>query len=165
MLNFKLKSKKGLEILEKLSEFPDPEKGLSLSKFSYEGLNELREKIKETFLPLLIHVFQLKQAKQEGGSFSNLEQTKTFSEEEISQKLRMLHEDLKQLSIWTTSCLSQIEKALDTRESHSSLSSLRAKKNFLSSPRLLFSKLFSPPPSSDSEKSQDILKRLAPKRK
>lgn len=148
-----------LDKLKDLSQFPDVNEDLRLPTFSTSGLNKLRETIKETFLPLLIHIFQLKSAKQDKNPFSSLEKGHYKSEEDVLKQLEALQEDLKQLSLWTSSCLSQVEKALHPSEPSTTFSATSNKPH--ASSRLNFSRLFSSPPSSSSS-VHSVLNRLRP---
>lgn len=85
------------------------------SRFSTAGLKELRQKIKDVMIPLLIKIFQLRQSKEEDLP-TRLTNRKEKPEEEITQELHQLEEDVKQLQLWCSSCLSQIDKALHPGE-------------------------------------------------
>lgn len=75
------------------------------------ALNQLREEIKKVMLPLLIRVFELKQAATQQLP-SRLQKTVEVSQEEIRAELTVLQEDLHRLSLWCRSSQNQINKAL-----------------------------------------------------
>lgn len=94
-----------------------PPSSASLSDYSMapgihdSALSQLREKIKEVMLPLLIRVFELKQAAAHQLP-SRLQKTVDVSHEEIRSELMVLQEDLHRLSLWCSSSQNQIKKAL-----------------------------------------------------
>ena len=94
-----------------------PPSSASLSDYSVvEGihdaaLNQLREEIKKVMLPLLIRVFELKQASAQQLP-SRLQKTVEVSHEEIRKELTILQEDLHRLSLWCKSSQNQVNKAL-----------------------------------------------------
>ncbi len=97
-----------LEALTKLNESaPEP----PFSPLSQKGLSELRQKIKEVMLPLLIQIFHLRNAKQDQIP-SRLTLEPDGKGEEATQQLLLLQQEITQLSHWCTSCLAQIERAL-----------------------------------------------------
>ncbi len=75
------------------------------------ALNQLREEIKKVMLPLLIRVFELKQAAAHQLP-SRLHKPVEVSPEEIREELSVLQEDLHRLSLWCRSSQNQINKAL-----------------------------------------------------
>jgi len=82
------------------------------------SLLQLRDQIKKIMIPLLIKTFQLKQElSQSISSPSRLQSKKhTRSEEEITEQLQKLDDDLKVLLLWCQSCQSQVQKALAVLE-------------------------------------------------
>ncbi len=94
-----------------------PPSTASLSDYSIaEGicdpaLSQLREEIKKVMLPLLIRVFELKQAAAHQPP-SRLQNPIEVSHEEIRKELTTLQEDLHRLSLWCKSSQNQINKAL-----------------------------------------------------
>ena len=119
-----------LTYLEALTELPKEEPGTEEyhKSLAQPGLHELRKKIKEAMIPLLIQIFHLKQAKEEKPQ-----------EKEILVKLNTLKEDLHHLSLWCTSCLNQIDKALAPNETRQRACSVSKKSSLLHFSHLFFS--------------------------
>lgn len=94
-----------------------PPSSASLSDYSIAekihdtALSQLREEIKKVMLPLLIRVFELKQASMQQLP-SRLQKTVEVSHEEIRRELTVLQEDLHRLSLWCKSSQNQVNKAL-----------------------------------------------------
>lgn len=78
------------------------------------GLSLLKDQIKNTMIPLLIKVFQLRlEIQQTQTPPSRLEPTRTKAVlPDLIKQLELLDEDLKLLQIWNQSCRTQIEKVL-----------------------------------------------------
>lgn len=91
-----------------------------LPQFSHAGsledpsLNQLRDHIKKTMIPLLIKSFQLKLELSQATSLpSRLQPVKEKqSSEEIIEQLKQLDKDLQVLILWCQSCRKQVEKAM-----------------------------------------------------
>jgi hypothetical protein len=89
-------------------------------QFSHAGsldepsLNQLRDHIKKTMIPLLIKSFQLKLELSQTISLpSRLQPAKQKqSSEEIVHQLQQLDKDLQVLILWCQSCRKQVEKAM-----------------------------------------------------
>lgn len=134
-----------------LTKLPDAEGKEELKPLAQPALNELREKIKEAMIPLLIQIFHLRQNSAEALS---LDDNPAERESEAIKKLVALKRDLTHLSLWCTSCLSQVEKALSPPRPERPKQCATAKK----SSNLHFTQLHTAenlPPSTSS-----LLKRL-----
>lgn len=91
-----------------------------LPQFSHAGsledpsLNQLRDHIKKTMIPLLIKSFQLKLELSQAISLpSRLQPAKQKqSSEEIILQLEQLDKDLQVLILWCQSCRKQVKKAM-----------------------------------------------------
>lgn len=145
------KKRASFKKITSLTKLPEEEEKEELKPLSQPGLNELREKIKEAMIPLLIQIFYLRQNNTEGLS---LDDNPAERENEAIKKLVALKRDLNHLSLWCTSCLSQVEKALSPPQPERPRYCAAAKK----SSNLKFSQLYtaeSLPPSTSS-----LLKKL-----
>ena len=137
-----------------LTKLPDEVKREELTPLSQPALNDLRHKIKEAMIPLLIQIFHLRQAHTEGLTFSQPRDPSALQESETLKKIYALKKDLNQLSLWCSSCLSQIEKALSPPQSQRPKQCSTSKKNA----HLKFSQLHPSEPHSISSKS--LLEKL-----
>ena len=76
-------------------------------------IGHLRAQIKKVMIPLLIRIFELKLAAQQGKNPpSRLQKKQHESVEEIHSQLKTLEEELKLLQLWCHSCQKQIDRAL-----------------------------------------------------
>ena len=105
-----------LQKLNSLTELEDMIETEGFKPDSQPILNELRQKIKDAMIPLLIQIFHLRRAKQEDPPSSRLQNNASQQDDNVVSKLSTLQKDLTQLSLWCTSCLNQIEKALSPEE-------------------------------------------------
>lgn len=79
------------------------------------SLRELKAHVKNTMIPLLIRIFELKLAAQQ--TPSRLQKPSSITAEEIQKELLDLRADLKLLNLWVQSAEKQIDRALSTSES------------------------------------------------
>jgi hypothetical protein len=80
----------------------------------HPGLRDLKEKIKEVMIPLLVEIFEAKLAAQQANMLpSRLHKPSSKSKEQIQEELQALLEQVKQLTLWVHGCELQILKALD----------------------------------------------------
>lgn len=128
-----------MEKMTSLTSLPEEASREELKPLSHPGLGELRQRIKEVMIPLLIHIFHLRQTNSEEPTAQTLIETPSQKESEIVQKLYVLKNDLTHLSLWCSSCLSQIEKALTPPKMQQLTQCCTSKKTS----NLKFSQLFS----------------------
>ena len=94
-----------LKTIISLTHLPDEVEREELKPLPQPPLSNLRQKIKEAMIPLLIQIFHLRQAHVEKMAAAQ-------QETNIVKKLYALKKDLNHLSLWCSSCLTQIDKAL-----------------------------------------------------
>lgn len=80
------------------------------------GLSQLKEHIKNTMIPLLIKIFQIRLEVQQASAptsrlHSQNPSLKT-SLPELIEQLQRLDEDLKLVQVWSQSCRAQVEKVM-----------------------------------------------------
>jgi hypothetical protein len=80
----------------------------------HPGLRDLRQKVKEVMIPLLVEVFEAKLAAQGSNApISRLQPPSLKSREQICKELEAIHQDIKLLLLWGQSCEKQVLKALE----------------------------------------------------
>lgn len=77
------------------------------------GLRDIRNKVKEVMIPLLVSVFEAKMTLQQSQAPSRLHATTRESPEKLRKQLEELQDDINMLLLWCQSCKTQIHKALE----------------------------------------------------
>jgi hypothetical protein len=97
-------------------------------------LGDLKQKIKEVMIPLLVEIFEAKLAASSTNALpSRLTPKAPKSREELRKELEALQSDIKQLTLWCQSCESQIAKALEETKEPTKFSYSVAKPTAVSS--------------------------------
>ena len=139
----------------------------SLSKPKDPGLSQLQTQIKNTMIPLLIKVFQLKLAVQQSTSPPSRLQSSAARPpiEDLKENLTRLYDDLSLLQTWNQSCQKQIEKVLaEANASATGAKSHAVKKGVAENPSVLKSfqgaLLSKGPPLNKSASGLSLWKKL-----
>lgn len=77
------------------------------------GLRDIRTKVKEVMIPLLVGVFEAKMTLQQAQNPTRLHAATRESPEKLRKQLEELQEDINMLLLWCQSCKTQIGKALE----------------------------------------------------
>jgi hypothetical protein len=102
-------------------ELEDPDFSGSEENLADPGLQQLRNQTKNTMIPLLIRIFQLRlEAQQLAAPPSRLSSSSAKgSVQDIVSQLVRLDKDLQLQQVWLQSCLAQVQKVREEVEKQS----------------------------------------------